>query len=179
MSTLSENEILKFTKEIIVAHVSHNAVDSESLPDLIRSVHLSLIEARNASAPRDPAILDADAAVPAAEGGPAMPEAGAPAAPHAAASPGPIPAVPISESVTPDYIICLEDGRPFKMMKRWLRATYGMTPEQYRAKWNLPPDYPMVAPNYARSKSVYAKAQGLGTSQLRRRSGKRRSRASA
>ncbi|MGF6231038.1 putative transcriptional regulator [Inquilinus ginsengisoli] len=90
-----------------------------------------------------------------------------------------VPAVPVSESVTPDYIICLEDGRPFKMMKRWLRATYGMTPEQYRAKWNLPTDYPMVAPNYARSKSVYAKAQGLGTEKLRRHAGKQRSRRTA
>jgi predicted transcriptional regulator len=81
--------------------------------------------------------------------------------------------------VTPDYIICLEDGRPFKMMKRWLRATYGMTPEQYRAKWNLPADYPMVAPNYARSKSAYAKTQGLGTTRLRRRAEKRRTQRAA
>lgn len=178
MSTLSENEILKFTKEIIVAHVSHNAVDSESLPDLIRSVHLSLIEARGASVPRDLAASD-DPSAHGIEGGPAAAPESAPAQPHAASPDHPVPAVPVSESVTPDYIICLEDGRPFKMMKRWLRATYGMTPEQYRAKWNLPADYPMVAPNYARSKSVYAKAQGLGTTKLRRRNEKRRTRASA
>lgn len=170
MSTLSD-EILKFTKEIIVAHVSHNAVDSESLPTLIRNVHLSLIEARNAAIQRDPA-ADAEPAANAAESSRTQDDP-AIASPHAA------PAVPVSESVTPDHIICLEDGRPFKMMKRWLRATYGMTPEQYRAKWNLPSDYPMVAPNYARSKSVYAKAQGLGTEKLRQRAGKQRSRRTA
>jgi predicted transcriptional regulator len=174
MSTLSENEILKFTKEIIVAHVSHNAVDSESLPNLIRSVHLSLIEARSASVPKDP-VADTDP-------DPASPEDRKAETPVSAeaATPRPAPAVPVADSVTPDYIICLEDGRPFKMMKRWLRATYGMTPEQYRTKWNLPSDYPMVAPNYARSKSVYAKAQGLGTEKLRQRAGKQqRSRRSA
>ncbi|MGL4968109.1 MAG: MucR family transcriptional regulator [Inquilinus sp.] len=169
MSTLSD-EILKFTKEIIVAHVSHNAVDSESLPNLIRNVHLSLIEARNAAIQRDPAA----AAEPATH----AQESGGTHEDPATASPDPVPAVPVSESVTPDHIICLEDGRPFKMMKRWLRATYGMTPEQYRARWNLPADYPMVAPNYARSKSVYAKAQGLGTEKLRR-VGKQRSRRTA
>lgn len=175
MSTLIENEILKFTKEIIVAHVSHNAVDSESLPDLIRNVHLSLIEARSASVPRDLAAAESDQAIAGPEDRKAEPPG--PAEPGVATA-QPVPAVPVAESVTPDHIICLEDGRPFKMMKRWLRATYGMTPEQYRAKWNLPPDYPMVAPNYARSKSVYAKAQGLGTEKLRQ-AAKPRSRRSA
>jgi predicted transcriptional regulator len=165
MSTLSD-EILKFTKEIIVAHVSHNAVDSESLPALIRNVHLSLIEARNAAIQQYPA-ADAESAPGGRENGRIHND-------PVAASTHAVPAVPIAESVTPDHIICLEDGRPFKMMKRWLRATYGMTPEQYRAKWNLPADYPMVAPNYARSKSVYAKAQGLGTEKLRERAGKQR-----
>jgi predicted transcriptional regulator len=175
MSTLIENEILKFTKEIIVAHVSHNSVDSESLPNLIRSVHLSLIEARSASVPRDVAAADSEPGIAGPEDTKA--ETPAPAEPGVAAS-HPVPAVPVAESVTPDHIICLEDGRPVKMMKRWLRATYGMTPEQYRAKWSLPPDYPKVAPNYARSKSVYAKAQGLGTEKLRQ-AGKPRSRRSA
>jgi predicted transcriptional regulator len=72
------------------------------------------------------------------------------------------PAVPIRKSVTPDAIICLEDGRAFKTLKRHLSATYGMTPEQYRSKWNLPADYPMVAPNYAESRSAMAKSIGLG-----------------
>ena len=62
------------------------------------------------------------------------------------------PAVPVRRSVNPDYIVCLEDGKKLKMLKRHLRTTYDMTPEEYRAKWNLPPDYPMVAPNYARQR---------------------------
>jgi predicted transcriptional regulator len=72
------------------------------------------------------------------------------------------PAVPVKKSVTPDAIICLEDGKKFKSLKRHLRTTYDMTPEQYRAKWNLPADYPMVAPNYAKARSELAKTMGLG-----------------
>jgi len=72
------------------------------------------------------------------------------------------PVVPIKRSVTPDYIICLEDGKKLKMLKRYLRSNYSMTPEEYRAKWNLPADYPMVAPNYAKQRSDFAKKIGLG-----------------
>jgi predicted transcriptional regulator len=72
------------------------------------------------------------------------------------------PVVPIKKSVTPDYIICLEDGKKLKMLKRHLRTAYGMTPDEYRAKWGLPIDYPMVAPNYAEQRSVFAKKIGLG-----------------
>ena len=72
------------------------------------------------------------------------------------------PAVPIKKSVTPDYIINLEDGQKHKMLKRRLATRYGMTPEQYRAKWGLPADYPMVAPNYAAQRSALAKTIGLG-----------------
>ena len=72
------------------------------------------------------------------------------------------PAVSVKKSVTPDYIICLEDGKQLKMLKRHLRVTYNMTPEEYRAKWNLPRDYPMVAPNYAVVRSEFAKQIGLG-----------------
>ncbi len=78
------------------------------------------------------------------------------------------PAVPVRKSVTADAIICLEDGKKFKSLKRHLRTTYDMTPEQYRAKWNLPSDYPMVAPNYAKARSELAKTMGLG--QQRRKS---------
>ena len=74
----------------------------------------------------------------------------------------PRPATSVRKSVTPDYIVCLEDGKKLKMLKRHLRTTYNMTPEEYRAKWNLPPDYPMVAPNYARQRSDFAKRIGLG-----------------
>jgi predicted transcriptional regulator len=72
------------------------------------------------------------------------------------------PAVSIKKSVTPDYIVCLDDGKKFKSLKRHLRTTYGLTPEQYREKWDLPRDYPMVAPNYAKARSELAKTMGLG-----------------
>ena len=79
---------------------------------------------------------------------------------HAAEPPK--PAVPVKKSVTPDYIVCLEDGKKLKMLKRHLRSTYSMTPDEYRAKWGLPADYPMVAPNYAKQRSEFAKKIGLG-----------------
>ena len=72
------------------------------------------------------------------------------------------PAVPIRKSVTPEFLICLEDGRKLKMLKRHLRSTYNMTPDEYRSKWGLAPDYPMVAPNYAERRSEFAKKIGLG-----------------
>lgn len=74
------------------------------------------------------------------------------------------PAVPIRKSITPDYLICLEDGKQLKMLKRHLRAKYDMSPEEYRAKWGLPSDYPMVAPNYAAQRSTFAREIGLGRS---------------
>ncbi len=84
---------------------------------------------------------------------------GEPEAPTAAPL---VPAVSIRKSVTPDAIICLEDGKPFKSLKRHLRTSYDMTPEQYRTKWGLPSDYPMVAPAYAEARSALAKSMGLG-----------------
>ena len=72
------------------------------------------------------------------------------------------PAVPVRSSVKPDYLVCLEDGKKMKLLKRYLMTNYGMTPEDYRRKWDLPADYPMVAPNYARRRSELAKALGLG-----------------
>ncbi|MGE0502258.1 MAG: MucR family transcriptional regulator [Rhizobiaceae bacterium] len=84
-----------------------------------------------------------------AAGGPAVREA-------------PKPAVPVKKSVTPEYIVSLEDGRKFKSLKRHLGSAYGMTPDEYRAKWGLPADYPMVAPNYAAARSELAKSMGLG-----------------
>ena len=73
------------------------------------------------------------------------------------------PAVPIAKSVTPDFVICLEDGKKLKMLKRYLRTHYNLSPEDYRRKWNLPANYPMVAPNYAKRRSQFAKDIGLGT----------------
>lgn len=75
----------------------------------------------------------------------------------------PQPAVPIKKSITPDYIICLEDGKQLKMLKRHLKTSYDMTPDDYRERWGLPADYPMVAPNYAAHRSNLAKQIGLGT----------------
>jgi predicted transcriptional regulator len=80
----------------------------------------------------------------------------------------PQPAVPVKKSVTPDFIICLEDGRKLKMLKRHLKTAYNMTPEEYRERWGLQADYPMVAPNYARQRSNLAKKIGLGTKPRRR-----------
>lgn len=77
----------------------------------------------------------------------------------------PVPAVPIVDSLTDDFIICLEDGKPFKSLKRHLRTKFDMTPEAYREKWGLPHDYPMVAPNYAKERSKLAKKMGLGKSE--------------
>jgi predicted transcriptional regulator len=72
------------------------------------------------------------------------------------------PAVPVKRSITPEYIVCLEDGKKLKMLKRYLRSNYKLSPEEYRAKWGLPADYPMVAPNYAAQRSEFAKKIGLG-----------------
>ncbi|WP_298364577.1 MucR family transcriptional regulator [Azospirillum sp.] len=84
------------------------------------------------------------------------------------------PSVPIRKSVTPEYIVCLEDGKKLKMLKRHLRSTYNMSPDEYRVRWGLPADYPMVAPNYAAQRSEFAKRIGLGRSsgrQTRRKIG--------
>ncbi len=88
-----------------------------------------------------------------------------PAAPPAR----PQPAVSVKKSVQPDYIVCLEDGKKLKMLKRHLKTAYNMSPESYRERWGLPPDYPMVAPNYARQRSHLAKEIGLGTRARRAR----------
>jgi len=74
-----------------------------------------------------------------------------------------VPAVPVKKSITPDYLVCLEDGKKLKMLKRHLKTAYDMSPEEYRERWNLAPDYPMVAPNYARQRSKLPKDIGLGT----------------
>lgn len=120
------------TADIVSAYVSNNPVPPGDLTQLIERVHRALVETIGS-----------------------MAEVKAPAGPLQ-------PAVPIKKSVTPDYITCLEDGRNFKSLKRHLRAKYNLSPEQYRAKWGLPSDYPMVAPNYAKARSDLARAIGLG-----------------
>lgn len=96
-------------------------------------------------------------------------------APQADVEVKPKPAVSIKSSVTPDYIICLEDGKRFKSLRRHLNSSFNMSPEEYRAKWALPSDYPMVAPNYATARSEMAKRLGLGRKPGEKRAAKKRS----
>ena len=84
------------------------------------------------------------------------------------------PAVPIDKSITPDFVICLEDGKKLKMLKRYLRTHYNLSPEEYRRKWGLPADYPMTAPNYSKKRSRVAKSTGLGKGPTRRKAAKKR-----
>lgn len=125
-------DILGLSAEIVAAYVGQNTVSQNAIPDLIRTVHEAL------------ASLSAG-------GGEA---------------PRPVekqkPAVPVGRSVQHDFIICLEDGKKLKMLKRYLRSHYDMSPEEYRRKWGLAPDYPMVAPAYAARRSDFAKKIGLG-----------------
>ena len=118
--------------EIIAAYVANNSVDLADLPKIIEDVHHALRRLGS--------------------NGPPPPSAEA----------KPVPAVPIKKSVMPNYIVCLEDGKKFQALKRHLGVVYNLTPDEYRAKWNLPGDYPMVAPNYAAKRSTIAKSMGLG-----------------
>lgn len=136
---LASPDLLKLTAQIVSAHVGHNIVNAGDIPGLIRQVYQALSSARDN---RDQVSQAATAPVRADR---------------------PEPAVQITKSVFPSYIVCLEDGKKLKMLKRHLQTSYGMTPEQYRAKWGLPPEYPMVAPDYAAKRSSLAKAIGLGT----------------
>lgn len=129
----------RLTAEIVMAYVSHNAVPPHAAADVIRTVHDALSE------------LSAGRVV------------------AAAPAERPRPAVPVARSVQHDFIVCLEDGRKLKVLKRYLRARYGMTPDDYRRRWGLSPDYPMVAPAYAERRSEFAKRIGLGRG-VRRRS---------
>ncbi len=133
---------IELATEMVAAFVSNNSVPTSELPALIHAVHAAV--ARLAVGP---------------ETAPSQVEAKA-------------PAVPIRKSITPDFLICLEDGKRFKTMRRHL-AGLGLTPEQYRKKWRLPSDYPMVAPNYAAQRSAMAKKIGLGN--IPRKAGVRRS----
>jgi predicted transcriptional regulator len=136
------SELLALTAEIVAAHVSNNKLEAGELPGLIRQIYATL------------AGIDAQ---PPAPGGTSR-----------GGGERPAPAVPIKKSVLPDFIVCLEDGKKLKMLKRHLMSHYKMTPEQYRERWGLPPDYPMVAPNYAIQRQVLAKKIGLGKGRRRR-----------
>lgn len=123
---------LRMTAEIVAAYAGGNALPSDQLTETIETVYGTLRALGNGSDGADDG------------------------------QPNKAPAVPVAKSVTPDYLVCLEDGRKMKMLKRHLRAVYGLSPEDYRRRWGLPADYPMVAPNYSRRRSNFAKEIGLG-----------------
>lgn len=130
---------ISLTATIVSAYVAKNTVAQEDLTGLIRQVHTALEQLNGG----------AGAASSASNSG--------------------IPAVPVKKSVTADYIVCLEDGKKFKSLRRHLNTHYKLTPEAYRVKWCLPPDYPMVAPNYASKRSQLAKTMGLGRKNVKKR----------
>ena len=125
-------DLTQLTAEIVSAYVAHNSLPAAELPAVLTSVRVALGGLGNAPATEQQKPDELK------------------------------PAVPIKKSVTDDYLISLENGQKFKSLKRHLMTTYGMTPEQYREKWGLPKDYPMVAPAYAKSRSALAKSLGLG-----------------
>jgi predicted transcriptional regulator len=129
----NKNELIELTAEIVAAYVGNNPVSQTDLPKLIGDVYRSLSTATtDAAEPQKEEIADQK------------------------------PAISVRKSVNPDFIICLEDGKKFKSLKRHLRTHYNLSPEQYREKWGLAADYPMVAPNYAKARSSLAKQMGLG-----------------
>lgn len=135
MSQDNAPDLLGLTVDIVSAHVSHNPVGMADLPSLIQQVHKTLAALGTVVAP-------AATVVPVER---------------------PQPAVSVKKSIQDDHLVCLEDGKKLKMLKRHLKTSYNLTPEQYREKWGLPSDYPMVAPAYARTRSALAKQIGLGT----------------
>jgi predicted transcriptional regulator len=137
-SALSTNELLRLSADIVTAYVGRNAVPVAQVPDMLGQIYQALNQLGE-PAPAAPAI-------------PARQK----------------PAVPISRSVQHDFIVCLEDGKQLKMLKRYLRSRFGLSPEEYRRKWGLAADYPMVAPAYAERRSDFAKQIGLGKGVRRR-----------
>jgi predicted transcriptional regulator len=133
MSDPERDKILTLTGQIVAAHLSHNNVAAEAVPNLINAVFQSLMNVGQAAATPQPEKKKLE------------------------------PAVSPRRSVFAKYIICLEDGKRMKMLRRHLKMVYNLTPEQYRERWNLPPDYPMTAPDYAKQRSKLAKQMGLGT----------------
>jgi predicted transcriptional regulator len=140
--SMSASNPIELACEIVAAFVSNNPLPKGELPSLILAVHTAV---KRLAAESESVPLQIEAKTP---------------------------AVPIRRSITPDFLICLDDGKRFKSLRRHLSG-HGMTPEQYREKWNLPSDYPMVAPNYAAQRSALAKQIGLG--QIRGKAGVRKS----
>ena len=132
-------EILRMTAEVVAAYVGNNSLPATQLSHVISTVYGTLNRVNRNRVDSKNAVVNG----------------------HAQKA-----AVSVRRSVTPDYIICLEDGKKLKMLKRHLRTVYGLTPDEYRAKWRLPTNYPMVAPNYSKQRSAFAKKIGLGRSDL-------------
>ncbi|HET7085653.1 MAG TPA: MucR family transcriptional regulator [Rhizomicrobium sp.] len=142
-------EILHWTADIVSAYLNKNETELRQIPQVMETVYAKL------------------SALAAGHGI-------APSFPHLALSEAALDPVAVGKSITPDYLICLEDGVRLKTLKRYLFRKYRLTPEQYRNKWGLPADYPMVAPNYAARRSALAKKMGLG--QKRRKPARKRRR---
>lgn len=141
-SDSSKTDLLRLTAEVVSAYLAKNTVAIHQVPELIRMVHTSLGGIEVGVGLGDSPAMRADTGRP---------------------------AVPVRRSVQPEYIVCLEDGKKLKMLRRHLRTVYNMTPEQYRAKWNLAADYPMTAPKYAAQRSMFAKKIGLGKAAVGRK----------
>jgi predicted transcriptional regulator len=140
---LSRTDIARMSADVVSAYLANNAMPPTGVPELIRTVHDALSGLEHAQGASAPAPAERQK-----------------------------PAVPISKSIQDDYIVCLEDGARLKMLKRYLRSRYDMSPEEYRRKWGLPPDYPMVAPAYAQRRSDFARQIGLGKGVRRKRAAK-------
>jgi predicted transcriptional regulator len=129
---LANATLTELSANIVSSYLAQNALPPEEIADLIHSTYAALVAVASGAS---------DAAAPPAKL---------------------IPAVPIKKSITPEYLISLEDGRKYKSLRRHLRTAYNLSPDEYRARWGLPADYPMVAPDYAASRSALAKTMGLG-----------------
>ena len=129
---ISRQDILRMTTDIVAAYSSRNTTNGQDLTAVITRVHETITKLSSGAEQRDKNAQSKK------------------------------PAVPVRRSVNPEFLVCLEDGRRMKMLKRHLKAAFNMTPEEYRSRWNLPMAYPMVAPNYAKKRSEFAKKMGLG-----------------
>jgi predicted transcriptional regulator len=132
----NNSNLVELTADIVSAYVGNNPVSQTDLPKLISEIYRSLAGTTAAPAPVKEEPVELK------------------------------PATTVRKSITPEYLICLEDGKKFKSLKRHLRTHYNLSPEQYREKWNLPADYPMVAPSYATARSNLAKKMGLGQKRM-------------
>lgn len=138
----ASSDLLGLTVTIVSAHLAHHSVAIDEVKPLLENVHATLGALKQGMTNTGNTPLAAQKLAPASEKR--------------------MPAVPVRKSVHPDYLICLEDGKKLKMLKRHLRTVYGLTPEQYRKRWGLPSDYPMVASRYAEKRSSLARQSGLG-----------------